>query len=109
MTITKARAAIALATGLLAFAGIVAGDIFLLAKRFSDLDTRIDKLENALKVMNATTPDERYKQVIKELMAERDSGKPATAKTTVTPFHTLGGVYPADAGAAASAPATGKP
>ncbi|SRR6266404_6066043 len=110
MTLTKAQAGLGLATAILAFAGAVAGTTTWLSKRFSEMETRMQKLESAVKVLNASTVDERYKQAIKELMAEERS---ADAPKKADAAHRFGGVgnvaYPADAGAATSSPSTKPP
>jgi hypothetical protein len=110
MTLTKAQAALGLGTAILAFAGAVAGATTWFSKRFAALDTRIGKLENAIKALNVTTSDEKYKELIKELLAFENSQAPARAKhSEALPVHTFGKTYPAMSGTSASAPAATKP
>lgn len=102
MTLTKAQAGLGLATAILAFAGAVAGGTLWFSKRFSEMETRMQKMESAVKVLNASTIDERYKQAIKELMAEeKENRSPLTGQ----PGQRFGGnSLPTDGGASASAP-----
>ncbi|SRR6266550_1066031 len=98
----KVQAGLNLATAsiLLAVATTMATGATWLAKRFSDMDTRIGKLESAIKALDSAQPDERYRQLVKELMAERERNVHAcTPSWRCEP----------DAGASASSPAMVKP
>lgn len=87
MTVTRVQAALGLGTAILAFAGAVAGATMWFSKRFTDLDTKIQKLDSAIRVLNINQPDAKYQELVKQLMAERSaikapvqSKKPAPAK-----------------------------
>ena len=107
MTLTKMQAMLGVATGLLAFAGAVGGLTLRFTQIIERLDTRMAKLESAIKALNAVTSDENYKALIKELMAQETSRR---SPLTGQPVQRFGGnSLPADAGASASSPAMVKP
>lgn len=96
----KLRAGLGLATVILTIVSIIGGAVTRLETRFAALDTRLGKLESAIKTLNATTPDDRYKQLVKELIAERERNVHAcTPAWRCEP----------EAGAAADAPAVKVP
>jgi len=121
----KVQAGLNLATAsiLLAVATTMATGATWLAKRFSDMDTRLGKLESAIKVLNAASPDERYREAIKELIAAagKSGANYVRRRSATIGFEcsedgkdwslcaAAGAVYPADAGASASSPAMVKP
>ena len=73
MQLTKVKAALGLGTAILAFAGAVASATVWFAKKLSDMDARIEKLDRAIKALNVNTTDERYRELVKELLAEQAS------------------------------------
>ena len=67
---SKLKAAFAIATTVLGFGGTVATGALWLSKRFSVVENRVTKIENAVKVLNTEQP-EQYKQIIELLLAEK--------------------------------------
>ena len=64
-------ARLGIATATLSIVGSIVGSTLWLAKKFSDQDTRIAKVESAVKVLNSTQ-DPKYQQLIKDLMAREN-------------------------------------
>ena len=62
-------ARLGIATATLSIVGSIVGSTLWLAKKFSDQDARIAKLESAIKVLNSTQ-DEKYQQLVKDLLAK---------------------------------------
>ena len=58
---------------LLGIAGAIIGPTLWLDKRFADLDTRMQKIESAIKTMNSLQSDDRQKELIRQLLAEREA------------------------------------
>lgn len=113
MTLTKTQAGLGLATAIIAFAGAVTGLTLRFTQVIERLDTRLGKLESAIKALNAVTSDENYRTLIKELMTQETSRRSQLVvgkKSGADGAHRFGTVfYPADAGAAADAPAVKVP
>ena len=110
MTPTKLKAALALGSAILAFAVAVASATAWFSKRFADVETRMQKLESAIKAINVDTLDEKHKELIKELLAEEQQASRTRVAAKAAPVHTFGkGVYPADAGSSANAPVAKPP
>jgi len=91
---------------ILTFIGLVTGGVLWFAKKFSDMDTRMQKIESAIKVMNVAQTDERQKELIKELMAEVNQEK---SKNSTADAYQAGKSYLKSPGVSASAPAQAKP
>ena len=108
MTLTKMLATLGLWAALFGIAVGIVHETNTLLKRFSDLDTRMAKLESAIKALDSAQPDERYRTLIKELIAKQNQSS-APKEDGARSMHTFGGPYPADAGASASSPAMVKP
>ncbi len=106
------QAKFGIATSVLSIIGVIMGLTLRFSERFAALDTRMAKLESAIKAINVNTPDDKYRELIKELMAEAQQALPDAAKKADAGHH-FGSVgnasYPADAGASASSPAMVKP
>ena len=107
MTLTKMQARLALVAAIFTLAGGIVDLTRRFVERFAALDTRMAKLESAIKALDSAQPDERYRTLIKELMAEeRENRSPLTGQS----IQRFGGnSLPADAGASASSPAMVKP
>lgn len=108
MTLTKMQATLGLWAALFGIAAGIVHETNTLLKRFSDLDARLAKLESAIKAINSEGSDEKYRQLVKELMAQRDAVGPNEAKSS-GPHRFGGNSLPVDAGASASSPAMVKP
>ena len=112
---TRWRSALALGVGILTFAGAVISMIRAVDSKLSDIDARIQKIESAVKTLNAAQPDEKFKDLVKQLLAEQREETPAVGALSGKAYaakrpsvHTFG-QSSADSGAAASAPAVKKP
>lgn len=79
MNLTKLQAGFAIATTVLGFGGSVATGAFWLSKRFDQVDQRVTKIENVVKVLNTEQPAE-YKEIINQLMAEKKLADEALAQ-----------------------------
>lgn len=105
MTITKVQAWIGIITGVLFITITIGGDAIILLRTFEAYDARLAKLENAVKAINVNTPDEKYRELIRELMAEERRNQADQQFV-----HRFGkSVYPADGGASADAPSAKPP
>jgi hypothetical protein len=117
MTSRQIRSAIGLAVGIITFAGAVVSMIRAVDKRLEEIDSRLQKLDSAVRTLNASQPDEKYRELIKQLLAEQReettavgalSGKAYAAKRSA-PAHTFGQSIGADSGASADAPKPKEP
>jgi outer membrane murein-binding lipoprotein Lpp len=109
---TRWRSAFALGVGILTFAGAVISMIRAVDRKLSDIDAKIQKLDSAVRTLNAQQPDEKFKDLVKQLLAAQQeqspavgalSGKAYAAKRSA-PVHTFGQSSGADSGASANAP-----
>ena len=107
----RLRSAFALGVGILTFAGAVISMIRAVDRKLSDIDTRIQKLDSAVRTLNASQPDEKYRELIKQLLAERQENSPAVGALSGKAYaakrpsvHTFGQTSGADSGASANAP-----
>jgi hypothetical protein len=123
---TKLKSGLAMGTAILSFAGLVAGGSTWFTKKFSDLDdqsakrfeevnTKVLKLETAIKVLSVNQTDDKSKELIKQLLAKLDvpeSRSRSTAAPVKTDFNFKHEYYRPGFnanGSSASAPATSKP
>src|SRR6267154_2791109 len=74
MTLTKMQARLALVAAIFTLTGGIVDLTRRFVERFAALDTRLAKLESAIKALDSAQPDERYRQLVKELMAAERSG-----------------------------------
>lgn len=102
---SKTQTALGIATAILTFAGAVAGATVWFAKRFSDVDARMQKLEQAVKALNITEPDEKYRELVKQLLAQQAKPEAKSVPHRFEGYPT----YPADAGISGSASPAKKP
>jgi hypothetical protein len=112
MTSRQIRSALALAVGILTFAGAVVSMIRAVDRRLEEIDSRLQKMDSAIRTLGVNQPDERERELIKQLLAAQQeqqtavgalSGKAYAAKRAA-PVHTFGQSSGADSGASANAP-----
>ena len=108
---TRWRSAFALGVGILTFAGAVISMIRAVDRKLADIDTRMQKIESAVKTLNAAQPDEKFKDLVKQLLAEQRDATPAVGALSGKAYaakrpsvHTFGHSSGADSGASANAP-----
>ena len=109
----KWRSALALATGIMTFAAAVASAVYTFDKRLEKIDSRIQKLDSAVRALNVNQSDEKYKELIRQLLAEQQQETPVMsggligksyAAKYIPVVHTFGMKPLAAADADASAP-----
>jgi len=114
---TRWRSAFALAVGILTFAGAVISMIRAVDRRLEEIDSRLQKLDSAVRTLNASQPDEKYRELIKQLLAQQQEQTPAVGALSGKAYaakraapHTFGKVTGCsacsitDSGASANAP-----
>ena len=108
---TRWRSAFALGVGILTFAGAVISMIRAMDRRLEEIDSRLQKLDSAVRTLNASQPDEKYRELIKQLLAEQREATPAVGALSGkayaakrAPVHTFGQSSGADSGESANAP-----
>jgi hypothetical protein len=76
---TKLQSGLGLATAILTFAGAVAGATLWISKKFAVEDLRMQKIEEAIKVLNANQTDAKFQELVKELLAQRNANSAEVA------------------------------
>jgi redox-regulated HSP33 family molecular chaperone len=108
MTSQQIRSALALGVGILTFAGMLVSMIHAVDRKLSDIDARIQKIESAVKTLNAAQPDEKFKDLVKQLLAEQESPAKSYAAKQMPRVHTFGS-KPIEADASANTPTVKPP